>query len=159
MLLLLLLLRGQQQQQLQREQQQEQTTISKSRWVVGEAEWTSKKRQGEPWELQAFTEALQEAVAGCWGSLGAACLLPSVRLVHLNRHSGVYLLQAPRSCIRELLVALMAVASVQGRGCRLHVLHVSGTLLKAKERLEALLHAAVSSAVSSIEAVGDIEKS
>ena len=29
---------------------------SKSRWVVGETEWTSAKRKGEPWSLQAFQE-------------------------------------------------------------------------------------------------------
>lgn len=128
---------------------------TKSRWVVGEAEWTSKKRKGEPWNLQAFTEALHETVTGCWGSLGTACLLPTLRVVHLNKQSGVYILQVSRAYLRELLVSLMALTSLEGRGCRLHVLHVGGTLLKARESVETMLHAVLA---QSVRAMGDGEK-
>ncbi|OEH76225.1 rpp14 family protein [Cyclospora cayetanensis] len=116
---------------------------SKSRWIVGEAEWTSAKRKGEPWNLQAFTEALQETVSGCWGAVGVACLLPHLRVVHLNRESGTFILQVARSYLRELLLVLMALTSVEGRGCRLHVLHIGGTLLKARRSAEQMMQLAL----------------
>ena len=56
--------------------------------------------------------------------------------------------------IRELLVSLMAVSSVEGCGCRLHVLHVGGTLLKAKQSTEGMLHAFLA---YSVKAIGESE--